>query len=323
MKNTCIIYISATLLLSHAALGMVLISETFNGGTTPDGWSAHTYTGGSHTTLGTLRDDSFRFPNAGDDGYLRLTESSNYQHTTLINTQTTFNTNKSFSFTADVRISGSGGGADGLSFFWVSKASVDQVAASNSNVDGIQDISGGAGEWQGAPHGNNPSMPVGYYEGISGYSFEFDHYKNSGEYVDEYNHFIRLDDWDHSAGSVAAADRNSDDTFYWNNGWIRTHFNYDEDSETFSYYLEALEGAEAGAVTATTTFSIAELATATDEVGWYQGFDEAYFGIGAATGGLNAEHLVDNVEVIPEPATAGIIAEFALIVFLWLRRRSR
>ena len=162
------------------------------------------------------------------------------------------------------------------------------------------------------------SFGQGVFSDISGYSFEFDHYKNSGEFH-EYNHFVRLDDWDHSAASVSATDRSGDDTFYYNDGWIRTHFNFDAEEETFSYYLESMEDLTLGQVTETTTFSVAQLDSATGETGWYEGFDEAYFGIGAATGGATAEHLVDNVSVIPEPSSFGLLVVF-VGVFSGIRR---
>ena len=283
---------------ANMSCGASLINEDFNGSTTPTGWVAHTYTDGNHTTVGIETNDTFRYPDVGTNGYLRLTEDVGSQRTTMIYTNNTLNTKKDFSFTADVRIQGTGSGADGLSFFWMSKASVDHVIAADDDVDSVADISGGAGEWQGAPHGTSvgstTGMTVGYYEGIKGYSFEFDHYQNDGEFS-EYNHFIRLDDWDHSA-SVAAADRNSDDDFYYGDGWIRASFKFNANLNggTFSYYLENLTN---GKFTETKTFTIADLATATGEDEWYDGFDEAYFGIGAATGGAHAEHLVDNVQV--------------------------
>ena len=302
--------LSIALLMGSTSFGGTLFTEDFDDNQTPDGWVAHTYTDGNHTTLGTEQDDTFRYPN--NPGYLRLTEDSTYQHTTMVKTDQTLNTQNSFSFTADVRIQGTGSGADGLSFFWMSKASVDSLINTDDNgVTSVADISGGAGEWQGAPHGNDPTKSVGYYEGIRGYSFEFDHYPNGSDELQEYNHFIRLDDWDHSA-TVAAADRTTDNDFYYGNGWIRTHFDFDAtlNGGTFSYYLERLEGTEEeiGTVTETTTFTTAQLGD-----GWYDGFDEAYFGIGAATGGATAEHLVDNITVVPEPSSAALIGIGALI----------
>jgi hypothetical protein len=279
---------------------------------------AYSFTNGTHTSPGTPQDDTFRYPNAGPNGYLRLTQDGPSQRSTMIYTADTLNTSKSFSFSAEVRISSSSSGADGLAFFWMSKASVDTVIANDPSVNSVADITGGMGEWQGVPHGNDPSKSIGYYPDISGYSFEFDHYQNSGE-QQEYNHLIRIDDWDHTAGSVAATDYSSDANFYFNDGWLRVHFSYDEGTESFAYYLETLDGS---ITTAVKTFTISDLESATGETGWYETFDEAYFGIGAGTGAITAEHLVDNLNVVPEPVSALYLAAGALALVA-LRRRLR
>jgi len=311
---------SLTLLTGqNIAQAAIIIHEDFNGPSDPSGWTAHSYTGGTHTTTGTAQDASFRYPNPGTDGHLLLTQDLGYQHSTLIYTGGTLNTTKDFSFQADVKITSTSSGADGLAFFWMSKASVDNVIENNANVGSVADISGGYGEWQGVPHGNDPSQSIGYYEGISGYSFEFDHWKNDQNERQEYNHFIRIDDWDHNAGSEAAADRTNDGDFYFNNGWITVHFSYVDATETFSYHLETLDGITS---TSITSFTISDLEAATGETGWYEKFSESYFGIGAATGGVRSEHLVGNVTVtaVPEPESVLSMA-IAVAVFVFWRKR--
>ena len=327
--KTYIKIISITLAPS-IGLSTILIDEDFNGSTTPAGWVAHTYTGGSHTDPGSPQGDAFRYPNAGTDGYLQLTQDSAFQRTTMIYTGNTLNTKNSFSFTADIQITGAPAGADGLSFFWVSKKSIDQIIATDASVNSIEDISGGISEWQGAPHGIDPTKSVGYYQGIEGYSFEFDHYQNTVERSSEYNHLVRISDWDHG-GSVAAADRQFDDNFYYNDGWTRVHFDFDTATSTFSYYLESLNPAIAPELkfTTETTFTIDQLDAVTGETGWYEGFDEAYFGIGAATGFTTAQHLADNLVVaypenfsaVPEP-TNEILMGFLMIAALSIHSRQ-
>ncbi|AQQ69839.1 hypothetical protein SMSP2_00173 [Limihaloglobus sulfuriphilus] len=279
-------------IFAASTFGASLVTESFSGTTDPAGWNIQTYTGGTHTSAGTLEGESFRYGTGTGNGYMQMTEAVDYQRTTAIYTADTFSTAQDFSFTCDYNIGDTGTGADGITFFWLDKATID------SNSWNINSMSGGYGEWMGAPHGNDSGKSVGYYNGIKGYSMEFDHYDNGAGEVDEYNHFIRISDWAHSGG-VGAVDRGGDDDFYYGNGWQSVEFTFDADTGTFTYQLT---DTDTSAQTAVKTFTVAVLETALG-TGWYETFDDAYFGIGGATGGDNDVHLIRNLDVVPEPAT--------------------
>ena len=302
-----------SVIVATSAARALYVNETWSGSTDPAGWSIHTYNGGGHTTPGTeltgATADAYRYSTAD---HMQMTTPATYQRTTAIYTAQTFNTASSFSFTCDYYIGG-GTGADGLAFFWLDKDFIDD------NTLDVGTISGGYGEWIGVPHGNNPTDSVGYYANIAGYSFEFDHYNNSGEgSFQEYTHFVDTSTWDH-APAVAAADYGSDSDFYYNNGWQRVSFEFDADAQTFSYYLEILDGSgePTGTTTSVTNFTVAELGPS-----WYETFDQAYFGIGASTGGAYAEHSIRNLTVVPEPTSALLLA-LATGAALGRRRRRR
>jgi len=119
------------------------------------------------------------------------------------------------------------------------------------------------GEWQAAPRGGVDVNEYGYYSDIKGYSFEFDHYKNTSLEPSEYNHLVRLEDWVHLPG--ATINQTSDataDTF-------TLKWNYDGN----------------GTFTNTTTYSSSGV----------EKYEDAYFGIGTGTGGQTASHDVRSI----------------------------
>lgn len=297
--------------LVAAVMTPVVAQATYFSGASNDlsaDWYVHSYTGGTHTTPGTPQALS-TFTASGNTG-LRLTSASNYQRTTLIAKQE-FTSQQSFKFECEVYIGDStNSGADGLTFFWIDKASL--------GTNAIGDLNGGVGEWMGAPHGNlntnaSGDATVGYYSGIKGYSFEFDHYQNNTNEFQEYNHFVRLGDWAHHPSTVTNVNSGSDPDFYYNNGWERVSFSYDAVNERFTYEYKF----NGTAYTASQTYTIAQLNAASP--GFYEKFDNAYFGIGAATGGANAVHGIREFTLIPEPSMLAILGAGALL----LARRRR
>jgi hypothetical protein len=299
-------------LITAVSYGDLLISESFNGSSAPTGWIINGKENTSHTSpeTGTLKTDSDFFPAAGANGYLRLTENSGNQRATALYTAQTFRTDRDFTFRAEVNIASGAGsvGADGISFFWLNAASLS---------GDLSTYQGGMGEWQGAPRGNvtgttgsnNNLSDYGSYAGLEGYSFEFDHYQNTSLEQLEYNHLVRLEDWVHLPG--AAIDQTSDDNFYEDNGWQLFEYSYDASENEFTMqwnYDDLSETFESSA-----SYVIDGLDT----------YEEAYFGLGAGTGGQTASHDVRNLTftgVVPEPACLTMIG-VAGSMLLWLRRR--
>jgi len=286
--------------------GDTLINESFSGNTVPSGWVFNGKESASHTSLTTGVDkvNSDWMVNENGTNFLRLTEQSYNQRTTAIYTNSTFRSDRSFTMRSDIRVTSPGGnnGADGISFFWLKADTVTNV---NTTV-------GGMGAWQGAPRGaitgttgsGNTLSEAGYYTGLKGYSFEFDHYNNTGEKYMEYNHLVRLEDWVHISG--AAIDHSTDPNFYEDNGWQTIQFSYNADSDEFTVSW----GFNGSTFASNVTYSVTT-----------EKFDQAYFGISAGTGGQIAAQDIKNITftgVIPEPATAMLLAVGGAVA--WLAR---
>jgi len=286
--------------------GETLVNESFSGSAVPSGWVFNGKESANHTniTTGTNKGNSDWFVKENGTNFLRLTEQTYNQRTTAVYTNSTFRTDRSFTIRSDVRVTSPAGnnGADGISFFWLK---ANTVANLNTTI-------GGMGGWQGAPRGaitgtagsGNTLSEAGYYSGLKGYSFEFDHYNNTGEKFIEYNHLVRLEDWYHIPG--AAIDHSANTSFYEDNGWQTIQFAYNADSDSFTVSW----GFNGSTFASNVTYSVGT-----------EKFDQAYFGIGAATGGQFAAQDVRNVVVtgvIPEPATAMLLAFGGFIA--WLAR---
>jgi hypothetical protein len=289
---------------SLCVYGETLINESFSGGSVPSGWIFNGKESASHASLttGVNKVNSDWFVSESGTNFLRLTEQTTNQRTTAIYTNSTFRTDRSFTIRSDIRVTSPTGnnGADGISFFWLDASTVNNV---NTTI-------GGMGGWQGAPRGaitgtagsGNTLSEAGYYAGLKGYSFEFDHYVNTLEQSLEYNHLVRLEDWYHIPG--AAVDHSANPNFYEDNGWQTIQFAYDAGSDSFTVSW-GYNG---------TTFS----SNVTYSVGTEK-FDQAYFGIGAGTGGQIAAHDVKNIIVtgaVPEPGTITLLAFGGVLAWL-------
>ena len=291
---------------SFSVFGNVLINESFSGANMPSGWIFNGKEGASNTSITTGVDKvaSDWIVKENGTNFLRLTENASYQRTTAIYTNTTFRTDRNFSLRADIRITCPGNGADGLSFFWLKANTVSNLSATI----------GGVGSWMGVPRGSvngkdNNLGQAGYYLGLKGYSFEFDHYKNStNEISDEYNDLVRLEDWMHF--SNASIDQSANTNFFEDCGWQTFQFAYNASNDNFTVSW----GFNGSTFSSNVTYSVSG----------YEKFDSAYFGIGAGTGGWYSSQDVRNLTltgmVVPEPATAALIA-FVGGLSLFIRRR--
>ena len=161
-----------------------IINETF-AGTTATGWQFKGAVGTAHTDDGTPLASTYYLGTAGSPhGYLELTQSGvGWQRASAFYTaQTVATTN--FDIKAQVNITG---GAAGLTFCFVD---------ANSVSHDVSKLFGGYGQWEGAPRGCLPNIPStnarGYYAGLKGFNFEFDHFKNGNEKSAEYLSMVSL-----------------------------------------------------------------------------------------------------------------------------------
>jgi hypothetical protein len=296
--------LTAVILMAGGAFvfGDTLINESFSGNTVPSGWVFNGKESANHNSLatGVNKANSDWFVNENGTNFLRLTERTTNQRTTAIYTNSTFRSDRSFTIRSDIRVTSPTGnnGADGISFFWLKADTVTNV---NTTI-------GGMGGWQGAPRGaitgtagsGNTLSEAGYYSGLKGYSFEFDHYNNSGEQYIEYNHLVRLEDWVHIPG--AAINHSANPNFYEDNGWQTIQFAYNSDLDNFTVSW----GFNGSTFSSNVTYSVGT-----------EKFDQAYFGISAGTGGQIAAQDVRNITftgVIPEPASVMMIALGSFVI---------
>ena len=198
-----------------------IINETF-AGTTATGWQFKGAVGTAHTDDGTPLASTYYLGTAGSPhGYLELTQSGvGWQRASAFYTaQTVATTN--FDIKAQVNITG---GADGLTFCFVD---------ANSVSHDVSKLFGGYGQWEGAPRGCLPNIPStnarGYYAGLKGFNFEFDHFKNGNEKSAEYLSMVSLSqlsadnqDWLHY--STGTKDFSTDSLFYTDRGWMPVEF---------------------------------------------------------------------------------------------------
>lgn len=298
-----------------------IIDESFSGSTVPDGWIIQGDVDVNHD--GTPR-ANYRAMNESDwfgNGYFEMTTTSpGYQRVTAIYERATFSTLKDFSISADVRINSSDGtsGADGMSFFMISEASLELDKYSLSHYRG------GMGEWEGTPRGVNTPFNETHFgaygsttgfeadadgPNLRGYSWEFDHYQNAAQEEIEYNHMVRLDDWTHM--DSMRVNHGPNDDFYEDVGWVSFTLEYSAADEQFTYTYVDRNLAET-----VTTLS-------PDPTEWI-GFGSVYFGLGAGTGGQVADHHVRNLVVTqaPGPGTLALVA-FAPLALLAARRSRR
>jgi len=266
-------------------------------------WSWNSTEEGGHNNYGEIRNiDTYK--STGKTGIL-LTPDDGYVRTTIYN-KNTFSSKSSFSIEAEVLLkSGNNSGADGISLFWVNANSISSTSQ----------LFGGVGEWMGTPSGkalnaDNTSRTIGYVTGIQGYAFTFDDYKNKNNISSESNSLIRLSDW--NINPKVNLDMSSTPNYFLNSGWTKIKLDYNSDSQVFTYYYIW----NGNKFTSSKTWTVAELGD-----GWYEGYNEAYFGIGAATGGLSGIHAIRNVEfTVPEPATLSLCL-FGSVLILFKRNK--
>lgn len=190
---TCAV-LMVNLVVLHGAYSTIF-STDFNVTSTPTNWSIAGTKGSSHTSAGTAKTDTDFFKNDGANNYLRLTEDASWHRTWAYNTASKINMMGKWRITADIRIgkTHNGGeiaeGADGLCFTFLDASTVETSGSFDANK-----VTGGYGEYEGAPRGGRPDSPsdgaLGYHEGLKGFSLEFDHYNNAGEAFREYIHWV-------------------------------------------------------------------------------------------------------------------------------------
>jgi len=152
------------------------------------------------------------------------------------------------------------------------------------------------GEWQGAPHQAN-SGHNGYHDDgdFLGYSFEWDHWQNTGQEKREYNHWVELKDWDHSGYAGLNFDFHNNPGYYFNaddGGWRHCRL-VSNGSGNFTFYYSTDSNAD---FEGNMSFSPATAAPnpAYDPIP--SNFD-AYVGFTAGTGGASAYHEIRNIEI--------------------------
>jgi hypothetical protein len=167
------------------------------------------------------------------------------------------------------------------------------VFVDKETISSFDDLAGGYGEWNGAPHGTNPGMSVGYVAGVEGYSFEFDHFYNDNQVTQELTDFVNINDWNHIP--AATHDFESDPDFYYDNGWVGVTLQNRGNNFTFSWD-DDLDDTVDGSY----DFTVEN----------FPRYD-AYFGVTGSTGAENANHFVRDVQMdgtpTPEPGTLVLV----------------
>ncbi len=298
MKKTiffCVIFI-----VVYASLfTVVVVNEDWNVSTTPSGWYIEGYEGSSHTSIGTPKNNADLFVNDGSSpNYLRLTKNAGYNRAWAYYTEKQIKVLGEWSIELDIRIGQSHdgseiiNGADGLAIVFLDKSYVED---NGSIVPGR--FEGGYGEWEGAPRGSYPNTPAsgakGYHseEDFQGYSFEWDHYRNTNEFQ-EYNHWVELEDWIHSGfGKNMGTPENG---YYYNDGWRHCKLS-SNGSGTFTFqYSNDTDNDFEGSFTFSPGGSGSTGYTPLTTDYW------AYIGFTASTGGQTAFHEIKNLVISAE-----------------------
>lgn len=276
-----IISVLTILLISTSSFAAYVISENFDSGM-PTGWVVNGDVGGTAKTSTDYL----------SDGHFNLTENQGNDRTTMVYASQTISTVNGFKLRMDINIGGATNPQEsgyGMSFFFIDAAS---IAGVNVAEDGLL---GGYGKWQGAPTGNSQSSD-GYYNGLSGISFEFDHKRDAGYENDEYTHNVILDNWNHVGGAIEFDD---DPSFYYGNNWQTVELEYDGEFLTLKWGYNESTG----------LFASSQEITPTGDNNRYASLTNAYFGISAATGDDTSYHQLDNLSltIVPEPATITLL----------------
>ncbi|MDD4310722.1 MAG: hypothetical protein PHO32_10100, partial [Candidatus Cloacimonetes bacterium] len=141
----------------------------------PTGWSIAGSVSTSHILAGTAKTNANLFKNDGGANYLRLTENASYNRAWAYYTASKFDVMGKWKLTAEVRIGKTHNGseitdgADGLCFVFLDPSTVETAGSFDASK-----VTGGYGEFEGAPRGGLPNTPVngalGYHAGLKGFS---------------------------------------------------------------------------------------------------------------------------------------------------------
>lgn len=312
MMKASYLFVALTIMLlgvsALSAAYSTLFNESFDVSSPPAGWSIAGYVGTSHTTVGTAKTNADLFKNNGGANYLRLTENTAYNRAWAYNTANKFDVMGKWKITAEVRIGKTHNGtevvdgADGMCFVFAEAASVE-----TGGVFDPSKVTGGYGEFEGAPRGGLPNTPVngalGYHAGFIGFSLEFDHYNNTSELYREYIHWVDLNDWQHSGLGM---NMDGDTGFYYNDGWQRVQVEADAGQLTFSYNWNGS--------TYDDSFTMDTLNPPNANCDDLSSFD-AYIGISSSTGGQTAFHEIRMFKMETDEATLPVeMSSFTAIV---------
>jgi len=279
------------LLLVGSLQAVTLFTESFSNSVIPEDW----YIAGSENAALNLIDagtpktlnDFFYDSGTGDPlGYLRLTENQNYHRAWAYYTANTFRFNEHWRMDMIIRIGKAGAsqipaendGGDGLTISFVDASTVETAGVFDPTK-----VVGGYGTFLGAARGTNEGWPnegtQGYNAGLKGFAFAFDHYESiygtahNTDPRSEMLRWMKLDNWSDTGISVSTL---SDQTFYYNNGFIRVQLEGNNGEIVCRY------GWNGSNYTQSQSFDISDPNRSYD-------FD-AYLGVTASTGGFRALH---------------------------------
>ncbi len=290
-----LIFIILSQLWMASITAVTVFTETFDTNTPPSGWHIAGSVGTGHTDPGTPKTNADFFKTENGYNYLRLTENALWNRAWAYYTAQPFRMMGTWSLDIEIRVgkthdgTDTNIGADGITFVFADAATVQ-----TGGVFDPAKVEGGYGQFQGAPRGGKPSVPVnnalGYHPGFRGYAFEFDHYDN-GEPSTEYVHWVELDNWDHSGLGISLA---SDTEFYYNEGWVRARLEASGGILTLRYHWNGT-AFENSHVMNTNSPLNPEASPLYDY--W------AYLGIASATGGQTAFHEIRYIKLEATAAT--------------------
>ena len=286
----CVLVMSIVALTVSATVTNV--NESFNGTVVPDNWVIQGAKDGTFNTPGTPKTITDLLPG----GQLLLTTTQKFQRASAFYTNAIWGfSSLDFTFEAEINV---GAGADGVAIGWVNAHDV---------IDDPTKLLGGYGGYHGIPRGAPLYENIGYVEGLRSYSFAFDTYSNeviNGKTAfTDYESTFCMDNcpvtWKMVPNSLK--DFYNDPTFFQNVGWVNVKLVCSNNLMTFTW--------PGGSYSWETP---------------YENEFPCFMGVGAGTGGQNAQQSVRNVAIsgtmvdIPEPAILGGI--FALALFL-LRKK--
>ncbi len=286
------------LLLVGSLQAVTVFTETFSNSVIPSGWHVAGSENYDKTLNGagiakTVNDFFYDSQTSEALGYLRLTENppsnqaQSYQRGWAYYTDSTFRFNEHWRMDMIIRIGKPGAsqlpaendGGDGFTISFVDASTVE-----TAGVFDPAKVVGGYGTFLGAARGTNEGYPnnsgnLGYVAGLKGFAFAFDHFDSSygmnheTDPRSEMLKWMKLDNWTDTGISVSTL---GDQTFYYNNGFIRVQLE-GQNGEIVCRY-----GWNGSTYTQSQSFDISDPNRSYD-------FD-AYLGVTASTGGYRALH---------------------------------